>query len=320
MREKNGEVRILDRSAFDRYEKSGRLHSWNASTDAERLIQRYGFADIFDVPCGHCINCRLNYARKWSQRCLLEKKCWQDNFFLTLTYDDDHLVYGGDDGLPSLFPFHFTQFLKNMREFYRDKFDHNGIRFYMCGEYGDTTARPHYHMLGFNLPLIDLTYYAKSPLGDAYYNSELLSSIWKKGHVVVGEVTNASAAYVARYVQKKADKKIDYDLLGIHKEYVNMSRRPGIGAPYLEKHWQEIYANDQIYLPGGEIATPPRYFDDKAAAFGVDIESIKQKRLDVANIVNNEKVDMVSKEYYSYLDDLEQSFQKRAKQFRRDKC
>lgn len=325
VREKSGKVVILDRSSFDSYQKSGRLSYKGADHTQRYLTDKYGLADIFDVPCGHCLNCRLNYAKRWSQRCLLETKSWSESWFLTLTYDDENLptvcdYSTGEFMAATLVPKDLVLFLKRLREEYRAKYNHMPIRFFLGAEYGDTSFRPHYHLLVFNLPLFDLTYYAKSPLGDCYYNSETLTRLWSKGHCVVGEVTAQSAAYVARYCQKKAGKQVDYDALGIHKEYVNMSRNPGIALPYLQAHYQEIYLDDVIYLPDGQIATPMRYFDTKAEALGVDIESIKLKRILTSSELTNQRVDEVSREYYGYLEDLEKEYAKAAKVLTRNKC
>lgn len=315
---------ILSRDAFDHYQKSGRVSARFLDTEHTWLINKYGLADIFDVPCGRCINCRLDYAKKWSYRCLLEAKSWSENFFLTLTYDDEFLsptvnIETGELLGATLVPKEVVDFLKRLREKYRTEYNHTNIRFYMAGEYGDHTFRPHYHMIAFNLPIFDLKYYSKSPLGDCYYNSDTIKALWGKGHVVIGEVTAQSAAYTARYCQKKAGKEVDYAALGLHKEYTRMSRNPGIALPYLEQHWQAIYPNDIIYLPDGKTCTPMRYFDDKAAdLFGIDIETIKERRREVAAIATNFRVDEVSREYYSYLDDLEQECVKRAKQLRRN--
>ena len=58
------------------------------------------------------------------------------NSFVTLTYDDDHLPEYN-----SLNYKHFQDFMKRLRK------SHNGVRFYMCGEYGEDFSRPHYHAL-----------------------------------------------------------------------------------------------------------------------------------------------------------------------------
>ena len=45
----------------------------------------------FAFPCRKCIPCRLNMAREKAIRAYHESQMWDDNIFLTLTYDDEHL-------------------------------------------------------------------------------------------------------------------------------------------------------------------------------------------------------------------------------------
>ena len=61
------------------------------------------------------------------------------NAYITLTYNDDHLPANG-----SLQPRDLQLFWKRLR-----KARTPGIRYYACGEYGDQTARPHYHAIIF---------------------------------------------------------------------------------------------------------------------------------------------------------------------------
>ena len=51
------------------------------------------------------------------------------NSFVTLTYDDDHLPEYN-----SLNYKHFQDFMKRLRK------SHNGVRFYMCGEYDKSSS------------------------------------------------------------------------------------------------------------------------------------------------------------------------------------
>lgn len=50
--------------------------------------------DTFLIPCGQCVGCRLDYSRRWATRLMLELECHTSAFFLTLTYDDDHIIRG----------------------------------------------------------------------------------------------------------------------------------------------------------------------------------------------------------------------------------
>ena len=70
------------------------------------------------------------------------------NSFVTLTYDDDHLPEYN-----SLNYKHFQDFMKRLRK------SHNGVRFYMCGEYGEDFSRPHYHALLFNCFFPDRSFF-----------------------------------------------------------------------------------------------------------------------------------------------------------------
>ena len=47
--------------------------------------------DRLELPCGQCIGCRLERARQWALRCMHESSLYEENSFVTLTYDDEHL-------------------------------------------------------------------------------------------------------------------------------------------------------------------------------------------------------------------------------------
>ena len=44
-----------------------------------------------ELPCGQCEGCRLTYSRRWADRCMLELQSHTDAWFVTLTYDNDHV-------------------------------------------------------------------------------------------------------------------------------------------------------------------------------------------------------------------------------------
>lgn len=95
------------------------------------------------------------------------------------------------------------------------------LRYYLVGEYGDQTQRPHYHAIIFGLPPY----------------SPLFQQTWKKGFVHTGELTPDSAQYVAGYVVKKLTAPDDPRLQGRYPEFSRSSngggksRKGGIGAP-----------------------------------------------------------------------------------------
>lgn len=257
------------------------------------------------IPCGQCIGCRIDYSRMWADRCILEAKGYEHNAFITLTYDPEHLpkptpVVDTQTGevleWSSLMPEHLQKFMKDLRRFYKYHYNHDGIRFYACGEYGDEGGRPHYHLLVFNLPVPDKVYWFTNNDHENIYVSDSISQIWGKGIVTIGEVTWNSAAYVARYVVKKqkGDTKGLVELpgkilvKGILPEYTVMSRKPGIAYKYYDENKHQFYENDEIVISvRGKARTikPPRYFDK---LYDIDCEDpflmqdIKRKRAESA--------------------------------------
>lgn len=221
------------------------------------------------IPCGKCYACRLNYAKAWADRCLMESLQYDENYFVTVTYNDDFVPHASNGHL-TLEPKDITDFIKRLRS------DGHEFRYFYCGEYGSKSWRPHYHLIMFGLHLDDLYYWRKSDTGYPVFRSPMLESKWSLvvdgkcsdislGNIEVGFLSYESCAYVARYCQKKVDTdKSVYDVLGIYPEFVRMSRRPGIGAEFFEKNFGDLYSWNELYLPsskGGVKVKIPRYFD-----------------------------------------------------------
>ena len=141
--------------------------------------QRFDTVRSLQLPCGRCIGCRLERSRQWAMRCVHEASLSPYNSFITLTYDDAHLPYRSDLDYPA-----FQRFLKRLR-----KTASSPVRFYMCGEYGPLTQRPHYHACLFNFDFADKTYWRTSDAGSRCYRSELLDRLWGLGHAECGAVT-----------------------------------------------------------------------------------------------------------------------------------
>lgn len=205
------------------------------------------------VPCGHCIGCRLDHAKQWSIRCCLEASFYDHNYFVTLTYDDEH-------NPKHLVKEDLQKFIKKLRT-YLERSGKASPRFFANGEYGSSTLRPHYHAIFFNLELDDLKYFKTTNTG-TLYNSDFLTKIWNKGHVVVAEVNYHTCNYVARYIVK-GYKGADLEKYGFTNEFILMSRRPGIGFGYFDKNNSNLYDQDKIYFNFGDFngSRNPKYFD-----------------------------------------------------------
>lgn len=251
------------------------------------------FAELGDIrralflPCGQCVGCRLERSRQWAVRCLHEASLHDANCFLTLTYDDDHLPTSG-----SLQYSDFQKFLKRVRA----RFSRARVRYYMCGEYGDITLRPHYHacLFGFNFP--DCRRLYRSTGGTPIFSSQLLEDLWPLGHSSVGAVTFESAAYVARYVMKKITGQAARDHYAVvdsstgeiswrSPEFNHMSLKPGIGANWISSFRSDVYPAGEVVVRGKK-ARAPRYYDEhfkrwdpegyEAMKFGHELEAKAQ--------------------------------------------
>jgi len=235
------------------------------------------------VPCGQCIGCRLERSRQWAIRCTHEASQYENNCFITLTYSNENLPHSMSIGVRP-----FQLFIKRLRKKYG-----SGIRFYGCGEYGGRFGRPHYHACLFNHDFKDKKLWKESKTGDHLYRSKQLEAIWPYGYCSIGTMTFQSAAYVARYLMKKingnsAEKHYEYiDEFGeVHArkpEFTIMSRKPGIGANWLEKYASDIYPGDFVILKGKRMR-PPKYYDTLYEKENPeDMKRIKRNRQDSLN-------------------------------------
>lgn len=260
------------------------------------------------VPCGHCLGCRLDSARHWADRMILELDSYNGlGVFLTLTYNDDHLRWSSDDDSidiprePTLYKRDVVLFMKRLRKHYSDRV----LRFFMCGEYGSRTGRPHYHIILYGLGLEDFPdkfCIGKNEFGQPHFGCNSLAQIWSCGFVCLAAVTYKSCSYVARYCMKKAFEPREIDLRSCRlPEYVNMSRNPGIGAIYLLEH-PDCLKLSKIYLKddnGSVEVYLPKYFIDKID--DDERSAIIEERRKLASDREFLKMSQTSLSYHEYL-------------------
>ena len=49
------------------------------------LFAKSVVTDFVEIPCGQCIECRLQRSRRWADRCMLEMQYHEHSWFVTLT-------------------------------------------------------------------------------------------------------------------------------------------------------------------------------------------------------------------------------------------
>lgn len=275
--------------------------------------------DFYTVGCGRCMECKLKSAKDRTNNMIMESiSNGVDNaWFVTLTYDNVNLPlhsYIDDDGVintvGTLVKKDCQDFIKLLR-WHLNGSEKSAFRYVLCGEYGDKGGRPHYHFIGWNLPLNDLKLdYEPSETGAIQYTSEFLEGIWKKGRVRVSECEAGSIAYVARYVQKKAygEDAYVYTDKGIVPPFILQSK--GIGKQFYLDNKDKLLAEGRMFVSFGDESVelqPTRYFEKLMIQEGViDESTFDDKKAQWADIRDNKISIQLSQTSDSY-----EAFQKK---------
>lgn len=240
------------------------------------------------VGCGQCLPCTLNRRRLWSHRMVLEALKHGSSSFVTLTYDQKHLP----EDL-SLVKRDYQLFLKNLRK----SVSPQKIRYYIVGEYGETSGRPHYHLALFGHAPCEQ--YPDDVYQRAFCKCRqctLISNAWGRGKTDCGSLTHDSAQYIAGYVTKKlnhtedkcTDKCTHPPLNGRIPEFAKMSLKPGIGALAVDDIYNALSSLVLVDAPntlrhGGKELPLGRYLKGKLREkIGVSDETKKSVLLEYA--------------------------------------
>lgn len=178
-----------------------------------------------------------------------EAQLYDSNLFVTLDYAPEHL--------PKSLSLEYSdvqRWLKRLRKELRGvSRGPNGkypIRFFLSGEYGPRTGRPHWHTILFNVDFSD-----KVQLMNGSWRSTQAEKLWGKGQVVIQGVGPESISYVAGYTTYKVygrDSRDSYEdvvdlasgeITARRPELISMSRRPGIGHWWYEKYGSDLFGN-----------------------------------------------------------------------------
>lgn len=268
--------------------------------------------DTIVIPCGKCEDCKLDYARDWSVRCMCESTLWNDNYFVTLTYNDENLP----EALPvcSFSDLEIENF-QSLVDMSDDTISFDEVLYDKIAEN---------RMLGnefFMSPLVPkhFTQFMKSVrqrwkrdynfegirfFGCGEYGSKSLRphyhlimfnfpifdlQLYKYNNgnpLYVSEVLNSvwNKGYVVigkvspqscGYVARYNYKKqiSKQNIFGVPHEFVRMSRNPGIASMYFSKHYEELVKSQfSVYFDGREYRNIS-YF--KRLACGFDLDTLR---------------------------------------------
>lgn len=186
--------------------------------------------DPIPIPCGQCATCRMSFSAELSTRAVLEAQYWQQSLFVTLTYSNKCLPISKFTGEAVLIREELVRFIKRLKR-------RIVCHVLACGEYGDDTGRPHFHLIIYTNDDMRLSQVAVN-----VFHSQVIEECWKFGMSEVSKADAGCMSYVAGYVLKKCRLEADDDK---HKPFRIMPRNPGLGFCYLEDH--DIFADGFVY-------------------------------------------------------------------------
>ncbi len=218
------------------------------------------------VPCGKCPPCKRRRISDWVFRLMEEDKYSSSSYFITITYTNDFVPMTTNKRWMTLNKKDWQDYMKRLRKAQSKTHPHLKIKYYMVGEYGGITSRPHFHAIIFNVS-----------------NPDIITSSWHKegvsmGDVDIGTVSGASIAYTAKYIDKESSIPYGPSDLRIG-QFSTMSH--GLGDSFLTDGVIKYYHADlkRYYVTtqnGCRIALP-RYYRNK-------IYSDDQKQIQTAYI------------------------------------
>lgn len=321
----------------DDREQSGRVYSLARFSQLSGKQLRYEDLmynpKVMLIPCGQCIGCRIRQREDWTTRIELEARDYpkEEVWFITLTYDDDHvpgmIVKTGEimrkvqytwkpgEKRPSsvqiLLYEDIQKFLKRLRKASSTK-----LRYFVAGEYGEQTARPHYHMILYGWKPTDLKNLYKIH-HNGYYTSKWLADLWGMGQIQIAQAVPETYRYVAGYVTKKmyeidGKKANAYYELGQTKPFACMSLKPGLGDNYYQEHKAEIWRQGYIQCTNGKQAQIPRYYEKQMEAENPQrLWRIKQNRQ--KNAMEQKRLQLEGQDYKTVLETKERVTKKQTK-------
>lgn len=261
---------------------------------AKRLMQDWPTGDhplgrVVYLPCGGCLACRRERRQELTLLQCCEASLHQENWFITLTYEDEKTF-----DLTGLFPYsldkkHLSHFCESMRKW--AIYNRAEFRFFAAGEYGDHFERPHYHISVFGLSsellglsddksvvnrrdylqhgkLKSISTPQRDANGNEYWQSPVIADRWLYGSHKIYRANRETFQYVAGYVTKKLTGQAgkDWRASGRISEFQAQSR-PSIGKPWFDAFCRTLsvpdgqkLVNDCLSIAGTTWRTP-RIFD-----------------------------------------------------------
>lgn len=224
--------------------------------------------NYFNIPCGWCLNCRIDKMNELTDRCEYEYINYGCGAFVTFTFDDYHLnpymFIDSKDGQvkASLNKKCLKDFLNRLnkevhaytKKYGLTPFCRPDYKYLCVGEYGENGSqfdRPHFHCLFFGL--------------DFAMCERLFWKAWQyQGSIQVGAIRNGGIGYVISYLDKQFygyESFLKYDYHHLQKPFQVHSL--GLGEGLYKSQLKYIKEHDSCYHWRGKDKPVPKYYKDK---------------------------------------------------------
>ena len=211
----------------------------------------------YDVPCGHCLECRQQKRNEWQTRIAFELSSLYSRggraVFLTFTYSDLHLPsveldfgFYGKESISCFRHSDVLSFLNRLKVEAHKTFGPNSYKYFFTSEYGTSTKRPHYHAIFFLQPFVDWNKFVEIcrskwsygfmfPKFDKYRNTYVDND---SQPLSGGKPCISSLGGCAKYVSKYVTKDLSFYELPSVSQYLSVKGHKDLIKTCLPKHWQ----------------------------------------------------------------------------------
>ena len=216
------------------------------------------------IPCGMCLNCRKDKQNELTHRCEYELITFKCGAFVTLTYDDYHIIdklrHDSAGKLVATLSRRDAQLFqyrlrKNIqRHLPNCILSNHNFKSLCVGEYGGDGQifdRPHFHFLFFGLDF-------------AYCKREIERSWNGQGMIKVLPILNGGIRYVLKYLDKQLFGKqaqIKYDDNNLQRPFQTHSI--GLGSNLYKSQLDYIKSHHGKYRFHGRDVPVPMYYKNK---------------------------------------------------------
>lgn len=251
-------------------------HSDFVKNNLTRTLNTFEYAT---VPCGQCLNCRIDKQNQLVDRCEYEFINYGCGAFVTFTYDDAHnqknafidckdgqvkYSINKKDGKDFLNRLNKLVHAENKKTGY-NPLCRKDYKYIITSEYGDKLNRNHFHCLFFGL--------------DFAYCERLFWRAWQnQGAIQVGAIKNGGIGYVTKYISNQTfgiEKFYKYNYH--HLTPPSSSHSIGLGEGLFKSQLKFIKEHDGCYQWHNKLRPLPSYYKNKYKIIS-DLQSDKYEK------------------------------------------